>query len=301
MTAAFLPDRSVSIFDAIGIAQKQLRLAGIESARLDAELLLAFVLDLKRVALYVQSKRVLTRLEMERFVQLIGQRIEGVPIAYLLKEKEFFSLSFLVTPDVLVPRPETEQVVELGLAQLADRGPFFMPPWVLDIGTGSGAIALAMAVHHPQARIVAVDRSHRALQVAQKNAHALRCDVFLLQADGTVPFASPGLFDLVLSNPPYIPTADVNLLPKDVQQEPRLALDGGLDGLRTIRGVVRNAFDLLKSGGSLIMEIGAGQALQVVETMQVQLFEHVQVFRDGSGIERVVLGHKPKVPYENKK
>jgi len=225
-------------------------------ARLEAELLLAFVLGMDRPGLYVRWDEAPGIGTRERFRQLVERRRCGEPLAYLTGERDFMGLSFHVTPDVLVPRPETELLVETALNHLREAGP--SPP-VVDVGTGSGAIAVSLAVYHPGIRVTAVDISQAALGVARANAsrHGVTGRVTFRQGDLLA--GLPGPVDLVTANLPYIPTWEWYRLPREVRYEPRLALDGGPDGLDYYRRLVRQVPGVLRRGGRLLCELGPGQ------------------------------------------
>lgn len=239
----------------------------IESPRASAEILLAHVLGLKRIDLYIRYDQPLIRDELDRFKAAIRRRVRREPVAYIVGEKEFWSLPLAVTPDVLIPRPETECLVEAALAVLppgADAGHGLR---ILELGTGSGAVALALAAERRTAFIAASDRSERALGVARANAgrlgmeeriHFFRGDWFSCLRPGRT------CFDLILSNPPYIPSAEIDRLqPEVARYEPRGALDGGVDGLSAIRAIIGQAPGYLRPGGHLLLEIGHDQSAAV--------------------------------------
>ena len=268
--------------------QQRFRERGVASARLDAELLLGEILKLDRVALYTHHDQPLARPELAAFRALIQRRLAGEPVAYLVGRKEFFSLSLRVDGRVLIPRPETEGVVEAVLAQLAG----VASPRVADIGTGSGAIAIAVAHERPDARVVAIDRSADALAVARENVAAHGVVVELLEGDLLAPLAAAGVappYDAIASNPPYIRDQDFASLPPEVRREPRGALLAGADGLSVLRRLIDGAPPLLADGGALILEIGAGQAEAVTALARAAGYGEVRVRRDLAGIERVVI------------
>lgn len=235
-----------------------LKKKGAESPRLDAEVLLSHALGCQRVTLYTQYE---TKVEAEprgRFRELVRQRVEGKPVAYLVGRKEFFSMAFEVGPAVLIPRPDTETLVVEFLNQFKSRADVV----VVDVGTGSGAIALACLKHHESARFLATDVSEEALGVARRNAEKLGLAdrVRFLKADLLEGIMDEGPFDAVLSNPPYIATDEIAGLEPGVRDyEPHLALDGGADGLRVVARLVEQAVGRLKPGGQLLLEIGSAQ------------------------------------------
>lgn len=242
--------------------QEFLKRKGAETPRLDAEVLLAKVLDWPRVKLYTHHADPVGDADRSGFRELVRRRAEGTPVAYLVGRKEFYSLSLAVGPAVLIPRPDTETVVVEFVSCLKGVD----APRVLDVGTGSGAIALACARQHPTARVVATDLSPEALAVARGNAASLDLTdrVELRQGDLYEPVDGMEPFDAILSNPPYIPSAEIAGLEAGVRDfEPHLALDGGLDGLDVVRRLIAGAPARLKAGGHLILEIGSAQETPV--------------------------------------
>jgi release factor glutamine methyltransferase len=235
-----------------------LRKRGAESPRLDAEVLLAHVLDWARVQLYTHFEDEVGDRARAAFRELVRRRAEGTPVAYLVGRKEFYSLTLTVGPAVLIPRPDSEFVVVefLAVARHVDS------PRALDVGTGSGCLALACLAQHKSARFVATDVSPEALAVAAANAEALGLSDRITFRAGSLlePVASEGPFDVIVSNPPYIPTAVIPTLEPGVRDhEPHRALDGGDDGLRVVAPLIEQAAPLLKPGGHLILEIGSDQ------------------------------------------
>jgi release factor glutamine methyltransferase len=259
---------------------------GLPTPRLDAELLLAHVLKKDRVALYTHFDQPLEPDELAEYRELIKRRLAGEPVAYLVGMKEFRSLELLVDARVLVPRPDTEAAVELALSRVAGNE----APRVVDVGTGSGAIALALKKALPAASVTAIDRSPDAAEVARENARRLQLDVEVLVGDLFAPVE--GSFDLIVSNPPYIPTGELATLPPEVKREPRLALDGGADGLDVIRRLIGDARARLNAGGSLVMEVGDGQAPEVAALLQGAGYVDVETAKDLAGIERAVAGRR---------
>jgi release factor glutamine methyltransferase len=271
------------------LAAKFLAGRGAASARLDAELLLAMVLATDRVGVYLRFDRPLGRVEVDAYRALIRRRGEGEPVAHLTGSREFWSRPFTVTPDVLVPRPETELLVERALALPGGRD---RPLRILDLGTGSGAIAVTLAAELPAAEVTAVDVSPAALLVAERNAIAagVAARVRLVASDWTAALDPEARFDLVVSNPPYVPSAEIAGLAPEVQREPRLALDGGVDGLDAYRRLVAEAARVVLPGGTLLCEVGAGQAPAVEALLAAAGFTAVGSFADLAGIARVVGG-----------
>ncbi|OJW09410.1 MAG: protein-(glutamine-N5) methyltransferase, release factor-specific [Planctomycetales bacterium 71-10] len=262
---------------------------GSDSPRLDAEVMLAHVLGYERVQLYTHYEDVVGERARGEYRDLVRRRSEGTPVAYLVGRKEFYSLRFDVTPAVLIPRPETEFVVMEFLAAVKE----IEGPTAIDVGTGSGCIAVACAKHKPGARFAAIDASADALDVARRNAarHAVADRIEFLEGDLLAPLAGRPAVDVIVSNPPYIATAEVEALDPGVRDfEPRLALDGGVDGLDAYRRIAAQAPPLLKSGGRLILEIGFSQDAEVAAIIEsTPGLRFSATVRDLQGHPRVVL------------
>jgi release factor glutamine methyltransferase len=273
----------------LALAAKFLVGRGVAGARLDAELLLAEVLGTDRVGVYLRFDRPLARAEVDAYRALIRRRGDGEPVAHLTGRREFWSRSLIVTPDVLVPRPETELVVERALAVVGARERTLR---ILDLGTGSGAIAIALASELPSATVVAVDVSAAAVDVARANvvAAGLAARIDVRPSDWTAALDAAERFELVVGNPPYVRSADIGTLSSEVQCEPRLALDGGEDGLDAYRRLVPAAAHRLAAAGALVLEVGAGQAAAVAAILREHGLDEVSVARDLAGLERVVSG-----------
>jgi release factor glutamine methyltransferase len=255
-----------------------------ESPRLDAELLLGKVLGLGRTRLIVSAGERVAEEALHRYRGLLERRMRGLPVAYLTGAREFWSMSLTITPAVLVPRPETEVLVERALA-LVDAGSRCS---ILDLGTGSGAIALAIASERPHARITGVDISPAALCIARENCRALGLPRIIWR-EGSWFDAVPGeRFDLVISNPPYIAAGDPALAA--LAAEPALALLSGPTGLEALSAIIERAGSHLKPGGHLLLEHGAGQAPDVARLLESRGFTGVCSHRDYSGNPRVTLG-----------
>ena len=261
---------------------------GCEFPRLDAEVLLAHVLGCKRIQVYMRFDDVATDEMRKQFRELIKQRVEGCPVAYLVGRKDFFSLELEINRDVLIPRPDTETVVSECL-QLAKDMP---APTILDIGTGSGNLAVALAKQHKTAAVTAIDLSPAALAVAQRNAakHGVAERIRFLEGDVFAPLAADERFDFIVSNPPYIPHADIATLESGVRDyEPHLALDGGTDGFAVFDRLIAGAPSHLKPGGYLLIEIGAPQEQPARERLVAQgVYELGKTILDGSGHPRVL-------------
>lgn len=261
----------------------------LATPRLDAELLVAHALGLPRVQLYVQFDRPLVAGELGAIRALIKRRQAGESVAYLVGKKEFWGLDFAVDARVLVPRPDTETLIE----EVRDRLAGMEAPRVADVGTGSGAVALTLAKLFPQAAVFASDVSPLALEVARANAERLGLAVTFAEGDLAAPLAAEAPFSLVAANLPYIPSSEMASLPPEVKSEPALALDGGRDGLDLVRRLVAQAPALLAAGGALALEIGAGQAGAAAELLRAAGLADVRTRRDLGGVERVVSGVKP--------
>ncbi|MDD5214798.1 MAG: peptide chain release factor N(5)-glutamine methyltransferase [Methylococcales bacterium] len=260
-----------------------------ESPRLDAEVLLAFVLGKNRSYLRAWNDKILNEQEILQFESLLSQRQQGVPIAYLTGTREFWSRDFFVSPDVLIPRPDTEILIEHCLEMIPQDLPF----QILDLGTGSGIIAITLACERPNAKIIAVDASESALKVAQKNAAFHNCqNIEFILSDwfSNVPQRK---FDLIVSNPPYICENDEHLTQGDVRFEPKSALVAAENGLRDIFDITKNAKNYLTSNGQLLFEHGYNQAKDVQTILGNLGFVNVQTHHDLAGQPRITAGFLP--------
>ena len=265
-----------------------LKKKGSESPRLDAEVLLAHVLEWSRVSLYTHFEDEVGERAKSTYRDLVRKRSEGEPVAYLVGKKEFFSLPFLVSRDVLIPRPDTETLVVEALDFLKGKN----EPRVVDVGTGSGCLALAIAKHQITARVIAIDVSEKALKIATKNAQKLELAdrVEFRQGDLLMPVAHEPPFDLIVSNPPYIRSDEMADLEAGVRNfEPHLALDGGEDGLRIVARLVETASKHLLTGGCLLLEIGSAQEAPVLALIRDQAeFLVPSTIRDSANLPRVI-------------
>ena len=255
-------------------------------ARLEAQILLCRVLGQARSYLVSHDRDPLSPRQAADFNALLERRLKGEPIAYILGEREFHSLRFKVTPDVLIPRPETELLAELALARL----PSDRPCRVLDLGTGSGAVAITLALHRSHCEVLAVDQSAAALEIARENARTLGAGKLRFMQSDWYGALAEEKFDLIVSNPPYIAAADPHLARGDVRFEPDEALVSGVDGLDAIRVIVRGAPAHLNAAGWLLFEHGYDQAAACRELLRQAGFSLVSSSRDLSGIERVTCG-----------
>ncbi|MBQ4517473.1 MAG: peptide chain release factor N(5)-glutamine methyltransferase [Clostridia bacterium] len=278
------------IGDLLQEAVQALAEAGIEQPRLDAEVLLAHLLHQERLYLLMHRTDTVSQETVDTFQDLIKRRTNHEPIAYIVGHREFMSLDFAVSPGVLIPRPDTETLVELVL----ETYPKTEPITILDLCTGSGAIAVSLAHYLPQSRVTAVDINPICIETAQKNAKHNGVDTRMkvLAADVLKPLPLLGTFDCVVSNPPYIPTKMVATLDADVQDfEPHTALDGGDDGLVFYRHIIKNISGLLRPGGLLAFEIGHDQKDAVLALMkESENFAGTGTKCDLAGITRVVFG-----------
>ncbi|WP_133129996.1 peptide chain release factor N(5)-glutamine methyltransferase [Legionella yabuuchiae] len=260
-----------------------------ESPRLDAEILLGHVLKQSRTFLFTHPENELSSEQKAKFNQLVAKRQEGVPIAYLIGTREFWSLPLKVTKDTLIPRPETEQLVELTLAALKD----IPNASVLDLGTGSGAIALALATERPDWKICASDTSIEALKVARHNASELsisNVDFIHSYWFDSIPYQT---FHAIVSNPPYIPKGDPHLNQGDVRFEPRSALQSGIEGLDDIQKIIHNASHFLTSGGVLLIEHGYDQKTAILSLLNQHGYDQTQCWQDWQGHDRISGGIHP--------
>lgn len=285
----------MNVADALAQAVRTLD-ASSESSQADAEFLLAHVLEISRGALYGRMQRPLPVEADEQLQFLLARRAQGEPVAYITGVQGFWSLDLQVTPDVLIPRPETELLVEWAL-EFLDGMPQKSAMRIADLGTGSGAIALALATELPEAALTAVDVSAAALTVARRNAEKLRIgNVQFEQADFDTflqasAHSDKTTFDLLISNPPYVAKGDAHLAA--LRHEPELALIAGHDGLDSLKLIGVRAFSALNQGGCLLLEHGYDQGPAVRDLMQAAGFEKVQTRRDLAAHERATAGVKP--------
>jgi release factor glutamine methyltransferase len=274
----------------LAMAMVELGTAGIENPRLEAEVMLAETLQTSRAALLADGDRVIDGAMRDRYIAMMRRRVVREPLAYIVGHKEFYSLDLKVTPKVLIPRPETETLVTTALEWLAARP----GSRLLDLGTGSGAIALAIAANTPEASIIAVDYSTNAVEIARHNASRLglekrvvfrHVDCFEILDGGE----GLGRFDLLLSNPPYICDADIaTLQPEVADWEPRIALAGGIDGLRFYQRIAQGLRDHLAPDACVMIEIGDRQADAVSAILRAKGAAKISVIADMSGVARVI-------------
>lgn len=279
------------IGDLLKEATEKLTTAGIDTARLDSEVLLSFLLQKERLYLLMNRNQEMAAETENEFWELIERRVKKEPVAYIVGHREFMSLNFSVCPGVLIPRPDTETLVEYAIEQLQN----VKNPDILDLCTGSGAISVSLAHYLPESRVTAVDISDVCVKIAEKNAAengvanrvAVVCeDVFAYQGETK--------YDCVVSNPPYIPTAVVSTLEEDVRKfEPHLALDGGTDGYDFYRYLAIKGAELLKAGGLFLLEVGHDQAETVKYLLEeTKAYKSIGTVCDLAGISRVVYAQK---------
>jgi release factor glutamine methyltransferase len=263
----------------------------VSESKLEAQLLMQHVLNVNRAWLIAHENDALQANTHAEFEALVNRRLHGEPIAYILGYREFFGLKIKVSPDTLIPRPDTETLVEAALAKLATRP----PAQILDLGTGTGAIALAIAKHAPHAEITAVDASKAALEIAADNAQYLNLTNISFTLCNWFQALNDVRFDLIVSNPPYIKQDDSHLNQGDLRFEPMTALASGADGLDDIRRIVAESLTHLKPQGWLMLEHGYNQASAVADLLAEQGFVEIATLKDFGGNDRVTLGKNPLV------
>jgi release factor glutamine methyltransferase len=269
----------------IGWTQEFFAKKGVDAPRLTAELLLAHALCCDRVRLYLDFDKPLGDPELARYRELVRRRADGEPTAYLVGRKEFFGRPFRVDPRVLVPRPETELLVEVALAALPEGGR------ALDLCTGSGCIAASLALGRPGARVVATDVSEDALTLARENAAALGAVVEFATGDLWAAVHEGDRFDVIVANPPYIPANELAGLSREVRREPCIALDGGEDGLAVLRRIVEAAPARLHPGGMLCVEMHETHVEALPRLCRAAGFARAEARRDLAGLPRLTVAY----------
>ncbi len=268
---------------------------GIDTARLDAELMLAYLLKTDRTRLYMNFDQPLNKDELTNFKKLLERRAKHEPLQYITGHQEFWSLPFKVSPNVLIPRPETELLIEEGLKEMQKNFPKDNQIKILDVGTGSGAIAAALASEIKGAVVTGVDISHEAANIARENmeANGLSSSVSILEGDLFKPVGDKS-FHLIVSNPPYIPHGDMDSLQPEVAEfEPLSALEGGDDGLDYYRRIIPESPKHLTPGGWLMLEHGKGQSGDIISIFkETAAFTDIESINDLAGIDRVVKGRR---------
>lgn len=278
----------MQINDALKQAGQQLSLS--DSSNLDAEVLLCSVLNCERSYLYTYPEKEITQDDNESFKQLVALRAEGHPIAHLIQNKEFWSLDFMVTPDTLIPRPETEVLVETALKLIPEDINFS----VLDLGTGTGAIAIAIGSERPKTKITATDINSDALMIAIKNSATHCIKKITFKQGNWFDIDELGTYDLIVSNPPYISANDPHLEQGDVRFESRMALVSGEGGLDDIREIIVNSKKYLNKDGWLLIEHGYKQGKAVRDLFSKNNFHMIGTIKDYSNLERVTMGQRTK-------
>ena len=260
----------------------------------ETELLFTEVLGCDRLSLYLNKGLTLGRSKSFLISSVLKKRMQGEPLPYILGKAEFMGLEFKVTPDVLIPRAETEILVETTMRLVSCVMCHVSCVKILDMGTGSGCIAVALAKFFPGAKITAVDISTQSLEVARYNARINNVDINFLQGELFSTYGLPlTAYDCIISNPPYIPTDEIEKLQSEIQYEPRIALDGGRDGLDFYRRIIKVAPDYLTKGALLIMEMGFGQAAQVKNIFNISgKFKIIDIAQDYNNIDRVIIAER---------
>ena len=275
----------MTIRQAVARAAQTLENAGVPDPRMDAELILSHVTGQSRMSMLLSGAAELTQEQEQRFSSLLLSRTKRQPLQYLLGEQYFYGRAFQVDPRVLIPRQETEELCLWGLEFL--RAQALSRPAVLDLCTGSGAIAVTLKCEYPSALVTASDLSADALALARENARLNAAEITFLQGDLWEPVKGRS-FDLILSNPPYIPTADCDTLQEEVLQEPRMALDGGPDGLDFYRRIAQGSVFRLTPGGMIAVELGIGEAEAVAQLFEEAGLVQTEIRKDLYGVARMV-------------
>lgn len=263
----------------------------LKEAKFESQLLLQSVLKVNRAWLIAHENDALQANNYADFQALLTRRLAGEPIAYILGSREFYGLNLIVTPDTLIPRPDTETLVEAALDKIA----IDAPSAILDLGTGTGAIALAIAENRPQTNIIAVDASKAALEIAERNAQSLSIDNVQFMLSHWFDALDGEKFDVIVSNPPYIQVDDNHLTQGDLRFEPLSALASGIDGLDDIRQIITDCLIYLKPQGWLMLEHGYNQAESVTDLMAEIGLVNIETLKDLGGNHRVTLGKNPLI------
>ena len=277
----------MKIKQALKIAIDRLKKAKIETPVLDAQVILSHILKIPRWKLLIEENKDMRKKEEEKFFELIKKREKRYPVAYIIGEKEFFGIPFKVKEGVLIPRPETEILVEEVLKRIKNKE----KPEGLEVGIGSGAIAISLLKNKPDLKIIATDISEKAINVAKENAkiHGVKNRLKIIKTDKLK--GIKGKFDFIVSNPPYIKEEEYNTLQEEVKKEPKEALIAKDEGLEFYKSIIREGKNLLKNNGFFAFEVGYNQADKVVEILQKNGFKAEKI-KDLQKIERVVIGEK---------
>lgn len=289
-----MPARRWTIRELLSTSSEYLKQKGIESPRLNAELLLSKTLNVSRLRLYLDLERPITSEELSQFRSLIRRRTKREPIQYILGTAGFYNLELKVGPGVLIPRPETELLVETILKEINSQGLGPEPIRCLDVGTGSGCIAISVLKECPNTHFVATDISQEALNCARENSmtFGLENRIDLRQGSLFEPIMEGERFHIIASNPPYVREDEWEGLQPEIRSyEPKEALLAGPDGLRVIRALILKSIDYLETGGFLILELAPSQAQEVASLMQKRGYQNVRLLRDLSGALRAAIGY----------
>lgn len=287
---------SVTIAEALKLASEALSDAGVPEARKEARSLLAYVLEVDWAVLITTPEKPLTEVSLNRFQELVARRTTGEPAQYITGTQDFFGRRFEVNPDVLIPRPETEGLIETALPLI----PAIAPSWICDIGTGSGCIAITILCENRFAHAVGVDISAAALEVAERNARAHKVGnrMSFMQSDCFDSLNHDITFDLIVSNPPYVAAKILHGLQREVRDhEPRVALTPGEDGLAIIRRLIDEAPSFLKPDGHLVIEIGFDQSEAIPGLLKPEVWQLRDIVPDLQQIPRIVV--LKKLPHQN--
>lgn len=279
----------MKILDLYSKVKARLKAGSISESEIEAELLLEYVFNKTRVQLFLSGDEGVPEKKIQYLDELVTRRLKREPLAYILGEKEFWSLPFRVTPDVLIPRPETEQLLEL-IIQTCKEEHKFCEGSILDLGVGSGIISIVLALELTYSEVIAIDRSVEALKVAAYNAkqHGVEKKVQFVCADWLSALQRGQRFGLVVSNPPYVASEDFSLLQPELDFEPRWALDGGKQGFREIERIIPSLSEILIPGGWFFMEIGEKQGDYLVDRFAAMPeYDEIKVHKDYAGLPRI--------------
>jgi len=282
----------ITVLESINLSAQYLKQKGIESPRTNAELLLANILGCKRLDLYISFERPLSEDEVQKYREHIKRRSSFEPLQYIIGKVEFYGLELKVSPSVLIPRPETELLVENIFKQFPKEQKLI----ILDVGSGSGNIAIALGVNLPRSKVISTEISHEALQVAKENSE--RHNV-----SGRIKFVKQDIikndlnnfpiFDVVVSNPPYVSTENYATLQREIKEfEPRMAVTDNTDGYTFFKAIAEKVRNKLKEGGKLFYEIAEGQSEKVAEIMTKNYFNNIRIIKDYQNIDRIIFGEK---------
>ena len=280
----------VNIKEVLAMSVDYLKKHNIDNPRLDAEVLLAHLLNKDRIQLYVSFDLPLQKIELDQYRQMIYKRAHNIPVAYLTGNKEFMSLDFNINENVLIPRPETEQLVESIIEYCENNN--IIEPNIVDVGTGSGVIAVSLAYYLKKSRILGIDISKKALELAKSNIKKYEIDdrVKVVRGDILTPLikVNKNNVDIVISNPPYIRSDEIEKLSEEVKKEPKLALNGGNDGLKYYKQIIPQSEKVLKKGGLLALEIGFDQDNEIIDIFDSN-WENVEVKKDYADHKRMIF------------